>query len=50
MKPIIKKLKVYILKIRRDEISALKRADKNLFLNFEHCDLAIHMVDGLKNW
>ena len=23
---------------------------KNLILNFEHYDLAIHMVDGSKNW
>ena len=30
------------------EISALERIEKNLFLNFEHYDLAIHMMDGSK--
>ena len=38
------------MKIRRDEISALEGAKKNLFLNFEHHDLAIYMVVGSKNW
>ena len=39
-----KKIKVYFLKIRKDEILALQGAEKNVFLNFEHYDLAIHAV------
>ena len=38
------------MKIRKNEISTLERAEKNLFLNFEHYDLAIRTVDGSKNW
>ena len=50
MKTYLQKIKVYFLKIRRDEISALEGAEKNLFLNFEHYDLAIRIMDGSKNW
>ena len=48
MKIYHKKIKVYFLKIRRDEILALGGAEKNLFLNFEQYNLAIRMVDDLK--
>ena len=36
-------------KLKTNEIPALGRAQKNLFLNFEHYDLAIHMVDVSQN-
>ena len=48
MKSLNKKLKAYFLKIRRDEILALDKAEKNLFLNFEPYDLAICMMDVYK--
>ena len=44
------KMKHIFGKVERDEILALGRAKKNLFLNFEHYDLAIRMVDVSKNW
>ena len=37
-------------KLERDKISALEQIEKILFMNFEHYDLAIHMVDVCKNW
>ena len=39
---------IFFFKLERDEISALERANKNLFLNFEPNDLAIYMVDVYK--
>ena len=44
------KQKDIFLKIERFEISALERTEKSLFFNFEHYDLAIHLVDESKTW
>ena len=45
-----KKQRHIFWKLEKDEISALGRAEKNLFSNFEHYDLAIRMVDVFENW
>ena len=39
---------IFFGKLERGEISALGRAKKNLFLSFEHYDLAIRTVDVSK--
>ena len=36
---------ILFLNLEEDDISALERAGKNLFLNFSHSDLPICMVD-----
>ena len=37
-------------KLERDKILALDRIEKILFMNFEHYNLAIYIVDVCKNW
>ena len=46
----VKRQRHIFKKLETDKIIALEWIEKILFMNFEHHDLAIHMVDVCKNW